>query len=395
MQLIAARHPMLVAQEAAGDLEHCVPIDLRLGDDFDLVVITGPNTGGKTLALKTAGLAALCCALGLPVICKKGSRVPFYARIFCDIGDEQEVEQSLSTFSSHLARLRRALGEDGAPGAGPDTLVLVDELGGGTDPDEGAALGEALLEELVTRGAPALVSTHLGRLKEVAYRLPRAENASCEFDLETLAPSYRLVIGEPGESRALSIARRLGLPSALIDRAAQLLESVAGSAPERDALFRDLTRARRDIEAIRTETEERLRTVETERAVLDQARVRAEAEQKLLVREAQTSLEERLRDAKSKLAAARSLLPRLSKPQATELGAALEALEETLTGATLDDTRRAFLASLKKGDHVWIPRYRKKCPITRIFKDKQRVRVRFGRQDLEIGFEEISTYDTI
>lgn len=396
MQLLAARHPLLAEKERTGELEACVPIDLRLGDDFDLIVITGPNTGGKTLALKTAGVAALCLRLGLPVICAAGTRIPYYERVFCDIGDEQEVEQSLSTFSSHLARVRAALGDGEHTGANANTLVLIDELGGGTDPDEGAALGEALLEELVRRKAPALVSTHLGRLKEVAYRLPRAENASCEFDIETLAPRFRLVIGTPGESRALAIARRLGLPVGLIERAEALLaagDETAGA--ERDNLFRDLTSARHDIEGLRAETEARLREVEAERAALDTAREAQEAEQKLLIREAQTNLEERLREAKSQLAAARGLLPRLAKAQAEELGSRLDALEGIFTGATLDDTRRAFLASLKKGDHVWVPRYRRKCQITRIWKDKERVRVRFGRQDLEIGYEEISTYDTL
>ena len=221
LQLLAARHPLLVEKERSGEIDSCVPIDLRLGDDFDLVVITGPNTGGKTLAMKTGGLAVLLARLGLPVLAAAGSRVPLFEHIFCDIGDDQEIEQNLSTFSAHLARVKAALGANygddaknppGDPtqprevaggwqpawGASPRTLVLIDELGGGTDPDEGAALGEALLEELVRRGAPALVSTHIGRLKEVAYRLQRAENASCEFDLDTLAPSYRLVIGLPG-----------------------------------------------------------------------------------------------------------------------------------------------------------------------------------------------------
>lgn len=435
VQLLGARHPLLVEKERAGELAQCVPIDLRLGDDFDLVVITGPNTGGKTLAMKTAGLAALLVRLGLPVLAGAGSRMPLFDHVFCDIGDEQEVEQNLSTFSAHLARVRDALGSWGSRGAGsserssgrtqgadvavmaghdpsrpredaggwvpafgasPRTLVLIDELGGGTDPDEGAALGEALLEELVRRGAPALVSTHIGRLKEVAYRLPRAENASCEFDLETLAPSYRLVIGLPGESRALSIARRLGMPSTLVERAEALLaQEDGGENRRRDALFRDLSTARRDIEGLREETEARLREVEAERDALLAARESAAAEQKLLVKEAQSSLEQRLRDAKAHLEDARKLLPRLSKAQAKELSAALDALEEKLVGATLDDTRKEFLAHLKKGDHVWVPRFRRKCPITRIFKDKERVRVRMGQQELEIGYEEISTYDTL
>ncbi|MCB9905719.1 MAG: endonuclease MutS2, partial [Planctomycetes bacterium] len=214
MLLRQARHPLLIGEVREGRLERVVPIDLRLGDEFSMLIITGPNTGGKTLALKTAGLFALMLRLGLPVPCAEGSAIPFYDGIAADIGDEQEISQSLSTFSSHLVRIC-----DGLARANPRVLVLLDELGGGTDPDEGAALGEALLERLLEKDVPTLVSTHLGRLKEFAFRHPRVENACAEFDLETLAPCYTLVIGVPGESAALVIARRYGLDDALVDRA--------------------------------------------------------------------------------------------------------------------------------------------------------------------------------
>lgn len=401
------RHPLLLAKERAGELggpghsahgthgdlpegaeSGCVPIDLRLGVDFDLVVITGPNTGGKTLALKSAGLAALCVRLGLPISASEGSSVPFYDGIFADIGDEQEVEQNLSTFSSHLVRIEAALA-----GATSRTLCLLDELGGGTDPDEGAALGEAVLGELLERGVPTLCSTHLGRLKEMAYRNTRIENACTEFDLETLAPRFHLVMGTPGESRALAIARRIGLPGELLDRAQRLLDATKSG--ERDELFADLARTRADIEGLRGRTEERLNEVEAEKLQLLEERAGAERAARLLVKEAQQGLEERLRSTKPFLERAQKLLPQLPKAARLELEAVLDELNTALVGSTLDDTRKQFLASLKKGDHVWVPRYRKRCQVVRIFKDKRRVTVRLARQDLELGFEEISTYDQL
>jgi DNA mismatch repair protein MutS2 len=394
MLLRSIRHPILVQKVRAGELESCVPIDLRLGEDFDLIVITGPNTGGKTLALKSAGLAALLVRLGLPVICSEGSRIPFYDGIFADIGDEQEVEQNLSTFASHLVRIRAALATDGS-GAGPRTLTLFDELGGGTDPDEGSALGEALLEELLRRGAPALVSTHLGRLKEVAYRHARAENACTEFDLETLAPQYHLLLGIPGESRALAIAKRLGLPSDLLARAAECLEASGASGGEREALFDDLRQSRSRAEELRGQAETKLGEVEDERRHLKVEREAQARQVTLLTKEAQLGIEKRLRDAKSHLAKSRSLLPQMAKAAKHEMQEALDKLEEALVGSSLDDLRTDFLAGLKKGDHVWVPRYRKRCAITRIFKEKKRVSIQVGRAEFEVGFEEISTYDTL
>src|SRR5262249_55541072 len=203
--------PLLLEEERLGHLDAVVPLDLRLGGEFDLLVITGPNTGGKTLALKSAGLAALMARMGLALPCAEGTSVPLFDGVVADIGDEQEIQQSLSTFSSHLVRIQAGLARSSR-----DTLVLLDELGGGTDPSEGAALGEALLEELLGRGSATLASTHLGSLKEFAYRHERAENAHVEFDLATLRPLYSLVIGAPGESRALAIARRLGLAAGLV-----------------------------------------------------------------------------------------------------------------------------------------------------------------------------------
>ena len=221
--LRGARHPLLIDQVQRGALDEVVPVDLRLGVEFDMLLITGPNTGGKTLALKTAGLFALMTRAGLPVPADDGTTVPLYDGIAADIGDEQEIRQNLSTFASHLVRVSDALER-----ATPDTLVLLDELGGGTDPDEGGALGTAVLERLLAARVPTLVSTHIGKLKEFAYRHARAENACAEFDHVTLAPRYRLMLGTPGESCALVIARRVGLSQSVCDVARERLERREG-----------------------------------------------------------------------------------------------------------------------------------------------------------------------
>ncbi|MBI4579499.1 MAG: DNA strand exchange inhibitor protein [Planctomycetes bacterium] len=245
------RHPLLMrlAQEAAqrGENREVVPIDVRLGEDFDLLVITGPNTGGKTVALKTVGLIALMAQAGLPIPAAAGSTVPVYAEVLIDVGDEQSLQQSLSTFSAHLSRLLMILKQ-----AGPATLVLIDELGAGTDPDEGAAIGQAIVEELLHRRCSAMVTTHLGVLKSVAYREARAENACVDFDVKTLEPTYRLLIGEPGSSNAINIASRLGLPPRVIESARRYLSE---SGQQLDRAIRGTLQSRRQAEQARTDAE--------------------------------------------------------------------------------------------------------------------------------------------
>ena len=185
--------------------------------------MTGPNTGGKTVALKTVGLLAIMAQSGLHVPAHQGSQLPIFDEVLADIGDEQSLEQSLSTFSSHVRRVSEILGK-----ATDRSLVLLDELGAGTDPDEGAALGRAILDELDSIGCLAIVTTHIGDLKTYAFSNPRAENAAVEFDLETLQPRYRLHIGDIGQSNALQIARRLNLAEHIVARAARHLEQSRG-----------------------------------------------------------------------------------------------------------------------------------------------------------------------
>jgi DNA mismatch repair protein MutS2 len=238
-----ARHPLLLHLFREGGRE-VVPVDIRLGFGFNLLIITGPNTGGKTVCLKTAGLLALMAQCGMHVPAGQGSNVPVFHHVIADIGDEQSLEQSLSTFSSHVSRIAYILKE-----ADANSLVLLDELGAGTDPTEGAALGRAILDELDRIGCRAMVTTHLGDLKTYAFHNDRAENGAVEFDVETLRPTYRLRIGQFGMSNALRIARRLKLPRELLRRAHRYLRRRQRRAPE----MVQLQRLREEAEKAREE----------------------------------------------------------------------------------------------------------------------------------------------
>jgi DNA mismatch repair protein MutS2 len=240
-----ARHPLLEHLfRTDGGSKQVVPIDVRLGHAFNLLVITGPNTGGKTVTLKTTGLLCLMAQSGMHIPAADGSLVPVFEQVFADIGDEQSLEQSLSTFSSHISRIASILKT-----ADAKSLVLLDELGAGTDPTEGAALGRAILDELDRLGCRAMVTTHLGDLKTYAFHNERAENAAVEFDVETLRPTYRLHIGQFGMSNALRIARRLNMPRDLLRRAHRYLRRKQKRAPE----MAQLQKMREEAEKAREE----------------------------------------------------------------------------------------------------------------------------------------------
>ena len=207
IQAEKARHPLI-------SKDKCVPIDIALGDKYSALIVTGPNTGGKTVSLKTTGLLCLMAKSGLFVPCRDEAKIGFFDRVFADIGDEQSIEQSLSTFSAHLANISSILTQ-----ITPNSLVLMDELGSGTDPVEGAALAIAIIEQMQATGARIMCTTHYAELKLYALQTPDVENASCEFDVATLKPTYRLIIGIPGKSNAFAIASMLGISEDIINNA--------------------------------------------------------------------------------------------------------------------------------------------------------------------------------
>lgn len=335
LDLRAARHPLLIElfdedEEHGRARREVVPIDVRLGEDFDVLMVTGPNTGGKTVTLKTVGLLVLMTQCGIPIPAGPGSRLPVYKNIFVDIGDEQSIQQSLSTFSSHLANLLEILRL-----SGPRSLVLIDELGAGTDPDEGAAIGQAVVDELLKLGAKAIVTTHLSALKAVAFTTERVDNASVEFDAVSLRPTYHLRLGEPGNSNALIIAERLGMPGRLIKAARQSLgnhnqalnQAIAGT-----------LHSRRAAEAARKEAHE---------AALRAERQRAEFEKR------QQELEQ------SKEAFARWTV---------------------------------WVNALKPGDKVFIRSLRRVGAIVRMQLHKQSALVSAGAMDIEVPIKELGEY---
>ncbi len=276
IRLLAARHPLIPK-------DRVVPIQFELGQAFQTLVITGPNTGGKTVALKTCGLFVLMGLSGLQLPAQAGSQVPVLRNVLADIGDEQSIEQDLSTFSSHMKNLIRILDL-----AGPDTLVLTDELGSGTDPTEGAALAIALLELLREKGCLTVATTHYKELKAYALQTAGVENASCEFNAETLQPTFRLLIGLPGVSNAFAISSRLGLDQAVIDRARTLLTE---EGIQFEALVRALETSRREAEAARQEAEALRRQAAEEARQVRAEKERLQTNREQLTRQIRADIE--------------------------------------------------------------------------------------------------------
>jgi DNA mismatch repair protein MutS2 len=294
IRLHEARHPLLESDQV-------VPIDVELGYRARMLILTGPNTGGKTVALKTVGLLTLMTQTGLFIPARDGSIMSVFDGVYADIGDEQSIEQSLSTFSSHITRIISTLQD-----ADAGSLVLLDEIGAGTDPEEGSALARAIIDALLERGCLGMVTTHYSELKSYAYVTEGTDNASVEFDVETLKPTYRLLVGVAGQSNALDIAARLGMPREIITSARQLIEP---ESHEADQMLDEIRHRLSAAELAEQEAEQERKAIREARQEAEEARREAEEAKHLARQEVRAELQ-------AELDAARKLIRRLENAAA-------------------------------------------------------------------------------
>ncbi len=384
ISLVNGRHPLLLLAFRKGEgLRQVVPLDAQLGGDKTVMVITGSNAGGKTVSIKTIGLLLLMALCGMPVPADSSSSFPDIRTLLVDIGDEQSIENSLSTFSAHVSNISEILKR-----ADDKAVVLIDELGTGTDPNEGAALACAVLKELKDSGALTFATTHLTDIKGFVHRTEGMLNASMEFDQKTFTPLYRLRIGEPGQSHALEVARKYGLPDSIIDSAKGML---GGVKVEFDNLVADLNEKRaryeqmlRELERQRVEADEKSRRAEK---ALSEAEMRRKELLEGAYREASGIVSDIKRQVYSLLEEAR----KKDKAAQREAIKQAEAMQEQVTGKLreFDAAAAPSLDEIKEGDSVFVMTLGYDAVIAGISRKQGRVKVRAGGREIEVPASDI------
>lgn len=382
------RHPLLVWQEKHEQGNQVIPIDVLIKPDTRVVAITGPNTGGKTVTLKTFGLAVLMAKVGLFIPAKEVVRIPWFESVLADIGDEQSLEQSLSTFSGHISRITRILDQINQG----NSLVLLDEIGAGTDPSEGTAIAIAILKYLAEYNLLTIATTHYGELKTLKYNDSRFENASVEFDDVNLQPTYRLLWGIPGRSNAITIAQRLGLPATIV---AESQELVGGFSHDVNHLIAELEKQRREQEFKHQQAQELLTKTEDFYQQVEEKASSLQARERDLKQQQEQAVQKMLLDAKSQIAQVIKGLQKKGQPTAQDAQQATETLtkigDRFLT--PIQQTKPKSSYKPKVGERVKIISIGQTGEVLDIDESGEQLTARFGLMKMVIPFTDVESLD--
>jgi DNA mismatch repair protein MutS2 len=384
VDLIEARHPLI-------DAKVVVPSSIYLGREFTSLVITGPNTGGKTVTLKTVGLLHLMALSGIMIPARENSTVSFFTEVFADIGDEQSIEQSLSTFSSHMKNIVNIINE-----ADNKSLALFDELGAGTDPTEGAALAMSILENLRARGSRVVATTHYSELKGYALKTTGVENASVEFDVETLRPTYRLLIGVPGKSNAFEISKRLGLPEYIISTAREnistdtlrfeeLIQSLQEKSIKAENDARIAEGLKLEAAKLKDKYEERMFNFQKTK---DNALINAQREAKRLIKDAKEEADSILKNMREleRLGYSSDARQKLEEER-KRLKSRLENVEDSINNQKDEDGEG--LTEVKEGQEVFLPSLNQKVIVLSLPDNKGEVQVQAGIMKINVKLKDL------